>query len=83
MDEDFSISLVIGKGIIMKAGQLLSRNTKRKKLATDFWLRVATDINGGMTPDEVAGRYKNPKTGKPYTVKHIYWVIRQLGIARY
>lgn len=64
----------------MKSGEKLSRNTKRKKTATDFWLRVATDYNGGMTPDEIAGRYENPKTRKPYTVKHIYWVIRQLSM---
>lgn len=66
----------------MKAGQPLAQNTKRKRTATDFWLRVATDVNGGMTPDVIATRYKNPKTGKHYTVKHIYWVIRQLGIQR-
>lgn len=67
----------------MKQGTKLSRNTKRKKEATDFWLRVATDVNAGMTPEEIAGRYTNPKTQKPYSVKHIYWVIRQLGIQTY
>lgn len=64
----------------MKKGQALARNTKRKKVATDFWLRVATDYNGGMTPEDIATRYKNPRTSKPYTVKHIYWVLRQLNI---
>lgn len=64
----------------MKAGQPISRNTKRKKEASDFWLRVATDYNAGMTPEDIAGRYKNPKTHKNYTVKHIYWVIRQLNL---
>ncbi len=57
---------------------LLKIQSKRKKEASDFWLRIATDINAGLTPDEIAGRYTNPKTNKPYTRQHIYWVIRQL-----
>ena len=57
---------------------LLTIQTKRKREASEFWLKVATDINAGMTPDEIAGRYTNPKTGKPYTRQHIYWVIRQI-----
>lgn len=67
----------------MKLGTKLSTNTKRKKEARDLWLRIATDINGGITPEEVAKRYVNPRTNKPYTIKHIYWVIRQLGIRTY
>ena len=62
----------------MIEGQKLSRNTRRKKEATDFWLRVATDYNSGFTPEEIAERYTNPRSGKPYSVKHIYWVLRQI-----
>jgi hypothetical protein len=52
--------------------------TKTNREATQFWLKVATDLNAGFTPDEIAERYTNPKTGKKYTREHIYWVIRQL-----
>lgn len=58
--------------------RILTIPSKRRKATSEFWLRVATDLNAGMTPDEIAGRYINPKTEKPYTREHIYWVIRQL-----
>lgn len=64
----------------MLKGQSVARTSLRKKTATDFWLRVATDYNGGLSPQEIASRYINPQTGKNYTMKHIYWVIKQLNI---
>lgn len=53
--------------------------SKRKQAFSDFMLRVATDINGEFTPEDIAKRYINPKTNKPYTREHIYWVIRQIN----
>lgn len=53
--------------------------SKRKQAFSDFMLRVATDINAGSTPEEIAEKYINPKTNKPYTREHIYWVIRQIN----
>jgi hypothetical protein len=58
----------------------LHGHEKRLKKAKDFWLRVATDLNAGMLPADIAKRYTNPITKKPYTREHIYWIIRQLKI---
>jgi hypothetical protein len=44
----------------------------------ELWLRVATDFNGGMRAKDIAKRYTNPKTGKPYTREHIYWILNKL-----
>lgn len=52
--------------------------TKRKTEAREFWVRVATDYRGGMTPTEIAARYVNPKTGKNYTREHIHWVLNKI-----
>lgn len=57
----------------------LKIKSKRRRETDDFWLNVATDINAGFTPDEIKERYTNPKTGKPYTREHIYWVIREIN----
>ncbi len=56
----------------------LRGHARRKKKAKDFWLRVATDYNGGMSPSTISKRYINPKTQKSYTREHIYWVLRQV-----
>lgn len=55
-------------------------NTRRKK-SIDLWLRIATDYNGGMTAKDIAKRYTNPITKKPYTREHVYWVLKQLATA--
>ncbi len=67
----------------MKLGQKVSKNTRRKKEATDFWIRVATDFNTGLSPDQIADRYTNPRTNKNYSLKHIYWVLRQMNITTF
>lgn len=54
-------------------------HTKRKKEAMDLWLRVATDYNNGLSATKIAKRYTNPKTGKPYTREHIYFILRKLS----
>jgi len=51
---------------------------QRKRKASDLWLRVGTDYNGGMPAREIAKRYTNPKTGKHYTREHIYWILNKL-----
>lgn len=51
---------------------------KRKEEARDLWIRIATDFNSGMTPKEIAERYTNKNTGKPYHVNHIYYILRQI-----
>lgn len=51
---------------------------RKRKTVMDFWLRVATDLNAGFTPEEIAPRYVNKRTGKAYTREHIYYIIREL-----
>lgn len=55
------------------------RHTKRSKKALDLWLRIATDYNNGIPAKDIARRYTNPITKKPYTREHIYWVLKQLS----
>lgn len=56
----------------------LPGQTFRKERAIEFWVRVATDLNAGIKPVDIAKRYKNPATGRNYTREHIYWIIRQV-----
>lgn len=58
--------------------KVLPMHIKKHKMAIDLWLRVATDVNAGIEPKDIAKRYINSKTGKPYTREHIYWIIRQV-----
>jgi hypothetical protein len=60
----------------------LELKNERDAKAKEFWAQVATDVNAGMTAKQIANRYKNPVTGKPYTREHIYWVIKQLNKTR-
>jgi hypothetical protein len=57
---------------------IFNSQTEQKRYINDFYLRVVTDINAGLTPIQIAARYTNPITGKPYTRQHIYWIIRKL-----
>ncbi|MBV6514243.1 MAG: hypothetical protein MOGMAGMI_01824 [Candidatus Omnitrophica bacterium] len=45
---------------------------------SDLWVRVLTDYMGGMSASDIAKRYYNPKTKKPYTRGYVYWVIQRL-----
>ncbi len=51
---------------------------ERKQKAREFWLKVLTDYQSGMTPVDIAGRNLNPKTGKKYSREHIYYILRRL-----
>ena len=53
-------------------------HVRRKKKALEFWFKVAEDLKS-KTPAEVAAANINPKTGKPYSVKHIYGIIKSLN----
>jgi hypothetical protein len=44
----------------------------------ELWVKVATDYNAGMSPEQIRNRYTNPKTGKPYTRGYIYWVLNKI-----
>ena len=53
-------------------------HSRIKKLAAKFWFDVLKDYNEGLSADEIAAKYTNPKTGKSYTRQHIYWILRQI-----
>lgn len=36
------------------------------------------DWNEGKTAQYIADHYKNPRTGKPYGISHVFWVLRKL-----
>lgn len=50
----------------------------RYEKAVDMWIRIATDYISGMTAQEIAARYKNPITKKPYSRGYIYWVLKKI-----
>lgn len=47
----------------------------------EIYLRLATDIKGGMTVPQIykSGRYINPKTNQPYGLKWFYYVVNRLN----
>lgn len=51
---------------------------KRKNRAQAFWRQVLKEFNGGRSAQTIADSYVNPKTGKNYTVKHIYWILAKM-----
>lgn len=53
---------------------------KRHDDSREFWSRIATDLNAGLTPRQIyeSNKYMNPRTGKPYTREHLYWVAKQV-----
>lgn len=64
----------------MKKGEKVSNNTLRKKQATDLWLDVVREYTHNITPPEIAKKHINPYTNKPYTVRHIYLILRQMNV---
>jgi hypothetical protein len=50
----------------------------RTKNARNIWFSVATDLNSGMSIEEIRQRYTNPLTGKPYSKSHIYFMLRYI-----
>lgn len=55
----------------------LKRSYKRKTFAT--WINIATDINAGLSVKDIQERYLNPKTGKPYSRKHIWHICNEIA----
>jgi len=53
-------------------------HSKVKKESVKFWFKVLGDYHEGLSADEIALKYTNPKIGKPYTRQHIYWILRQI-----
>jgi len=53
-------------------------HSRRTKVAKSLWLKMAEDYDNDIPPAEIAKKYKNPKTGKPYTRGHVYWVLERL-----
>lgn len=51
-------------------------NTKRKKEAVSLWLEVVAEAKQGLTVPEIREKHTNPRTGKPYTREHIYWILK-------
>jgi hypothetical protein len=54
------------------------KHAKRTQRAIDLSLRMAADFNAGMSAKDIARRYTNPYTKKPYTREHVYLVLKRL-----
>lgn len=50
----------------------------RNQKAKIVWLRMAEEYNRGDDPNEIIKRHINPKTKRPYTRAHLYWVLKQV-----
>lgn len=49
-----------------------------KEKTRELGLKIVADYNAGVPVDEIAAKYKNPKTGRPYSRQRIYAIIRQM-----
>lgn len=47
--------------------------------AKQVWLQMVEEYNRGDDPNEIMKRHINPKTKKPYTRAHLYWVLKQVA----
>jgi len=50
----------------------------RKRRSQEFQRKVLMDYNTGLSAGEIASRYVNPQTGKPYTRQYIHMIIRTM-----
>lgn len=41
------------------------------------WVRLYIDENNPMSAEEIAARYVNPRTGRPYSPQMVYFAIRE------
>lgn len=57
-------------------------HSRRKRRALEFAMKVAEQLKT-KTPAEVARDNINPQTGKPYSVKHIYGIIKKLNAMKF
>lgn len=52
-------------------------HAKRRDEAFPRWLEVVKLVNSGVPVKEIPGRIPvNPKTGKKYNIKTIYWILK-------
>ena len=49
-----------------------------KKEARIFWAKVVEDYNAGVKPEDIAQKYINPRTNKPYSRQHIHAIIKKM-----
>jgi len=51
----------------------------RTERAIKEWLEIADKYNNQHIPViEIAQQYKNKRTGKPYTLSYIYWILKRV-----
>lgn len=51
---------------------------QRKKEAINVWVKMLTLSRAGVKPRDIARRFINEQTGKPYTREHVYLVLRKM-----
>ena len=51
---------------------------QRKKEAINIWIKMLTLSQSGVKPRDIAERFVNEQTGKPYTREHVYLVLRKM-----
>lgn len=56
--------------------QIYLDNLKAK--TREFGLKIIEDYNAGMPVPQIAQKYTNPKTGKPYSAGRIHAIIKQM-----
>lgn len=62
---------------------IYQKHSKRTERAKVFWSQVVRHYmpkeegGDGLSAEEIAEMYINPKTGKHYTRTHIFWILGQ------
>ena len=51
---------------------------QRKKEAISVWIKMLELSRAGVKPRDIAQRFTNSQTGKPYTREHVYFVLRKI-----
>lgn len=63
----------------MKKGESLRSNTVRRQSTLSAWQAVLDDFKNEVPVPVIATKHNNPKTQRPYSTNHIYWILRRMG----
>jgi hypothetical protein len=50
-----------------------------KRTTRKFWVKVVADYNAGIPVPEIASKYTNPKTNRPYSRQHIHAILKKMS----
>jgi len=64
----------------MRKGERLRDDTVRRQVTQGVWQNILDDFKNHKPVPEIATQHLNPKTNRPYSTNHIYWILRRMGV---